>query len=294
MRMERGDISVALVMMAGLIIAVSTAFWLTRPDDEYFALFVRFDRVEGLDEQTPVRLYGFPVGRIEEISPQMTAAGSVEFRVELRIEREFLADSAIYIPMGTVARVNFPLIVGTPFIVLEAPEVGGARLPFGAEIPGLSAEPFMDRFQSITDQISTAVTETLARTTDLMDYVEHTLSRVDGTVSATEKGITEMLSGVSATVEATQRLTMRIVAEVDSIAPALKTTVDSVSAVLSEARQVLGTVDQMVNTTSPELEAILTSLDLAARRLNCFVTRISERPLRLLTGVGVRPAGIDP
>ena len=219
--------------------------------------------------------------------PQRTA-------FELRIERELLADSAIYIPMGTVARVNFPIIVGTPFIVLEAPEVGGAPLPFGAEIPGLSTEPFMDRFQSITDQISTAVTETLARTTDLMDYVEHTLSRVDGTVSATENGIIEMLSAVSATVEATQRLTMRIDAEVDSIAPALKTTVDSVSAVLGEARRVLGTVDQMVNTTSPELEAILTSLDLAAQRLNFFVTRISERPLRLLTGVGAPAAGIDP
>ena len=64
---------------------------------------------------------------------------------------------------------------------------------------------------------------------------------------------------------------------------------DSASVVLGEARQVLSTVDEVVGTTSPELQAILASLDSATQSLNYFVTRISERPLRLLTGVGVPP-----
>lgn len=294
MKMERGDVSVALVMMAGLIITVSTVFWLTRPDDDYFALFVRLDRVEGLDEQTAVRLFGFPVGRIERIIPQMTSTGLVDFRVELRIEEEFLADSALFIPMGTIARVNFPPIVGAAFIVLEAPEAGGAPLPFGGEIRGLSAEPFLDSFQSVTEEISDAVTETLTRTVALMDYVEGTLSRVDQTVTVAESGITEMLDAVSANLEATERLTLRIESEIDSIAPALRATVDSATVVLADVSRVLDTVDQMVGTTSPELEAILMSLDSATQRLNFFVTRISERPLRLLTGVGAPPTTIDP
>lgn len=86
----------------------------------------------------------------------------------------------------------------------------------------------------------------------------------------------------------------RIESEVDSLAPALKATVDSASVVLSEAGRVLSTVDQIANTTTPELEAILASLDSATQRLNFFVSRISERPLRLLTGVGAPPVVIEP
>jgi len=293
MKMERGDISVALAMVAVLLIALSTLFWLTRADDEYFALFARLDQVEGLDEQTPVRLFGFPVGRIEGIVPQMTPAGSVEFLVELRIEEQFLRDSTLFIPVGTVARVNFPLI-GAPFIVLEAPETGGEALAFGAEIPGISTEPFLDHFQVVADDISAAVTEALIRTTELMDYVEGTLGQVDRTVASTEGRILEIMEAVSASLEATERLTVRIEMEIESMAPVLRAAVDSVSIVIGQAGRVLDSVDQIVGTTSPELETILTSLDSVTQRLNFFVTRISERPLRLLTGVGAPPPAIDP
>ena len=301
MKIERGDVSVALVMVVGLAITLSTVFWLTRSDDDYFALFVRLDRVEGLDEAMPVRLFGFPVGRIENISPQINEAGAVDFRVELRIEREFLADSTLYIPMGTVARVNYPPIVGSPFIVLEAPEAGGARLPFGAEIPGESSEPFLDHFQRVADEISAAVSETLTRTTALMDYLEGTLGRVDGTIAATEGRVLDVLDAAHSSIEAAERLTVRIESEVDSMAPSIRAAVDSVSVVIGEARlavnrvdDVVSSVDDFVGTATPELDAILANLDSVAVRLGFFVTRISERPLRLLTGVGIPPDPIHP
>ena len=177
MKIERGDISVALVLVVGLAIIVSTVFWLTRAEDDYFPLFVRLDRVEGLDELTAVRLGGFPVGRVEDIVPQVTAAGFVDFLVELRIEQE----SAPFIARGTIARVNFPPIVGAAFIVLETPEAGGAPLPPGEVIPGESSDPLLDHFQNIADTITAAVTEALTRTVKLLDEVEGTLGRVDGT-----------------------------------------------------------------------------------------------------------------
>ncbi len=294
MKIERGDVSVALAMAAGLAITLSAVFWLTRSDDDYFALFVRFDRVEGLDEATPVRLFGFPVGRIESISPQIDEAGAVDFRVELRIEQEL--DSTLYIPFGTVARVSYPPVVGFPFIVLETPEAGGAPLPFGAEIPGESSEPFLDHFQRVADEISAAVRETLTRTTALMDNLEGTLGRVDGTIASTEDRVLEVLDAVNSSVEAAERLTVSIGSEVDSIAPSIRAAVDSASVVLGEARlavnrvdEVVSSVGELVGTTTPELEAILASLDSVVVRLEFFVARISERPLRLLTGVGVPP-----
>ena len=293
MKMERGDIQVALVLIVGLVIAGSTVFWLTRSDTDYFPLFVRLDRVEGLDEATAVRLSGFPVGRIEGIVPQFTEAGSVDFLVELRIEQDLLADSALYIAEGTIARVNFPPIVGAAFIVLETPPAGGARLPPGSTITGVSSDPLLDHFQDIADTITAAVTEALTRTVTLLDEVEGTLRRVDGTVSATERSILEVLDGVSSAVAAAERLTIRIESEVNALSPMIKAALDSASAVLGEAHQVLSTVEEVIGTTSPELEAILTSLDSATQSLNFFVARISERPLRLLTGVGASPDTID-
>jgi ABC-type transporter Mla subunit MlaD len=296
MRIERGDVSVALLLTMGLIIALSALFWTTRPDNEYFALFVRLDRVEGLDEQTPVRLFGFPVGRIQGITPQINEAGSVDFRVELRIEQEFLADSTLYIPMGTVARVSQPSIVGSPFIVLEAPESGGAALPFGAEIPGVGSEPFFDHFQRIADDITAAVEETLTRTNALMDHLEGTLGRVDGTIASTEEQVLEVLGSVSSSVQAAERLTVRIESQVDTLSPSMRAALDSATVVLRDARLavsrvdgMLVTVDDLVGTATPELTAILSNLDSATVRLNYFVNRVSERPVRLLTGVRPPP-----
>ena len=296
MKIERGDVSVAMVLVAGLVITLLTLFWMTRDDDDYFALFVRLDRVEGLDEATPVRLFGFPVGRIQSITPQISEAGTVDFRVELRIERELLADSTLYIPLGTLARVSYPPVVGSPFIVLEAPEAGGAALPFGAEIPGVSSEPFVDHFQRIADEVSAAVEETLARTNALMDHLEGTLGRVDGTIASTEDRVLEVLGAVSSSVQAAERLTARLETEVDTLSPSMRAVLDSATVVLAEARlaadrvdDMLASVDDMVGTATPELTAILASLDSAAVRLNYFVTRVSQRPVRLLTGVGSPP-----
>lgn len=296
MKIERGDVSVALVLTTGLVIAFSTLFWTTRPDDDYFALFVQLQRVEGLDEATPVRLFGFRVGRIQGITPQISEAGTVDFRVELRIEQEFLADSTLYIPMGTRARVSQPSVVGSPVIVLEAPETGGAPLPYGALIPGVSSEPFLDHFLRVADDITAAVEETLTRTNALMDHLEGTLGRMDGTVASTEAQVLEALGAVSASVQAAERLTVRLESQVDTLSPSMRAAFDSATVVLRDARLavnrmdgMLVSVDDLLGTATPELTAILANLDSTTLRLNHFVTRISERPMRLLTGVGPPP-----
>ena len=192
-----------------------------------------------------------------------------------------------------VQHINFPEIVGSPFIVLEAPEAGGVPLPYGAEIPGLRTQPFVEQVQNIIAEISAAVTETLERTVTLMDVAEGTLGRVDRTVTAAETRIPDVLDAVSASVAATERLTARLESEVDSIAPSLRASIDSAAVVLGEASRVLGSAGQMVSTASPELEAILARLDSVTLSFDFFVARITEKPPRLITGVGKPPSGRD-
>ncbi len=289
MNVERGDISVGATLLIAGVLAVSAWLWLTRPNDDYFALFVEYDRVESLSEQTPVRLQGFAVGRIQAIEPLSTPEGSVVFRVELRIEDRFMGDSALFIPQGTVARVQYPPVVGTPYIVLEPPAEGGAPLTAGSQIPGLRTEPFLDQIQVLTGQLSFTVTETLMRATQLMDSIESTLGRLDQTIDAAEGGVPEVIANLNRSILAAEELTAKVDAELGVTTPALRASLDSASAVIGDARRLINDAERMIETTSPKADKVLANLDSTTFMLNHFITRISQRPLRLFTGVGPPP-----
>lgn len=288
-RLERSDAYVSLALLTGLVLVLGAAYWLTSADRDYFALFVEYEQVEGLSEQTPVRLHGFPVGRIQEIKPTMTEAGSVVFRVELRIEQDFVGDSALFIPRGTTARVSHPPVVGSPFIVLEPPAEGGPALASGAEIPGVRSDAFLEQVQILTGQVSFSVTETLNRAVTLMDSVETTVQRVNSTVGVVERDLPEILAQIRHTVNEADSLTGDIRRMVDRTEPSLTATLDSASVVLGEAHTLVGRLDGMAAASEPRVDLILANLDSLTWVLNHFVTQISERPLRILTGVDPAP-----
>lgn len=294
MRIERGDVGVGLTMVGGLALAVAAWLWLTRPADEYFPLHVQYDRVEALTTSTPVRLQGFTVGRIQEIRPTSTEQGSVVFDLELRIEDRYLGDSGLTIPDGTVAHVQYPPVVGPPYIVLEPPAEGGPPLEPGSRIPGLRTEPFLDQIQVLTGQLSFTVTETLMRATRLMDSVEGTLGRLDRTIVAAETEVPEILVNLNRSVTAAEELTRRVEGELDATTPSLRASLDSASVVIGDARRLLREAEHLLETTQPRTEQVLANLDSTTYMLNHFINRISERPLRVFTGVGPAPARMRP
>lgn len=292
-RLERSDAYVSLALLAGLALVLGGTWWLTRADDDYFALFVEYERVEGLSDQTPVRLHGFPVGRIQEIRPAMTESGSVVFRVELRVEEDFVGDSALFIPEGTTAVISYPPVVGSPSIVLEPPAAGGRALASGAEIPGLRADPFLQQVQILSTQLSFSVTEALTRAVTLMDTVENAVRRVNRAAAVAETELPAILAEVRGTVHDADSLTGEIRALVQRTRPSLTATLDSASAVMSDARTLVGRLDGMARSTEPRLDLILANLDSLTWVLNYFVGEISERPIRILTGVDAPPPRHD-
>ena len=289
MRIERGDIGVGLTLLAALVLVVGGWLWLTRSGDDYFALFTELDVVDGVTTQTPVRLQGFTVGRVQEISPVSTEAGSVVFRVELRVEHEYLGENALRIPMGTVARVTFPPVVGPPFIILEPPAEGGAPLPSGADIPGMRTEPFLDQIQVLTGQLSFTVTETLLRTQQLMDSVENTLGKLDRTLTLTSEAVPEVVANVSATLASADSLMALIRAEVDTTGPQLRTTLYASDSLITDSRRLIDELEGLLVVTQPRAETILASLDSITYVLNHFMKQVAEKPTRMITGVRPPP-----
>jgi len=289
MRIERGDVSVGLTVLAALVVVVGGWWWLTRPDQDYFALVAEYDVVEGLTEQTPVRLQGFAVGRVQSIAPVADSAGAVAFRVELRVERRYLGEGGLRIPEGTVARVAYPPVVGPPFILLEPPPEGGPPLADGAEIPGLRTEPFLDQVQVLTGQLSFTVNETLQRTLQLMDSVQGTLGKLDRTLTTTSSAIPELLENLNASMETAQALMVKMSAQVDTTAPTVRASLDSANALLGDSRRLVGDVNGLLATSQPRAENILASLDSLTYLLNHFMKQVSERPTRLITGVRPPP-----
>ena len=289
MKIERGDVSVGLTVLAALAVVVAGGLWLTRPNQDYFALFTEFDAVEGLTEQTPVRLQGFAVGRIQSMTPQSTEAGSVVFRVELRVERKWVEEGALRIPDGTVARVAFPPVVGPPFIILEPPAEGGAALAAGAEIPGLRTEPFLDQIQVLAGQLSYTANEALLRTMQLMDSVQGTLDRLDRTLAATSSAIPELMESLNASMTTAEALMAQVSAQIDTTAPMMRASLDSANALLGDSRRLVAGVEGLLTTSQPRAETILASLDSLTYVLNHFMRQVAEKPTRILTGVKPPP-----
>lgn len=289
MKIERGDVGVGLTVAGALVVVVGAWLWLTRPDKDYFALYTEFDVVEGLNEQTPLRLQGFAVGRIRSIRPETTAQGATVFRVEMGVDRKFLGADGLRIPEGTLARVAYPPVVGPPFIILEPPPEGGPALEEGAEIAGLRTEPFLDQIQVLTGQLSYTVTETLLRTVELMDSVQGTLQRLDRTLDMTTSAVPGLLETVEASLASAEALMVKVTAELDTTAPLMRASLDSANALLGDSRRLMGDVEGILATSQPRAETILASLDSLTFMLNHFVRQVSERPTRLLTGVRPPP-----
>lgn len=289
MKIERGDISVGMTLLAAVVVMVGGWLWLNRAGSDYFALFTEFDVADGLTEQTPVRLQGFTVGRVRSITPVSTESGSVLFRVELGVEWKYLGDDALRIPEGTLARVTFPPVVGPPYIILEPPPEGGAPLATGADVPGMRTEPFLDQIQVLTGQLSYTVNETLLRTMTLMDSVQGTLSRVDRTLAMTSSAIPELLENLTTSMTNAEALMAKVTAQIDTTAPLMRASLDSANALLGDSRRLVADVEGLLATSQPRAETILASLDSITFVLNHFMRQVAERPTRLLTGVKPPP-----
>jgi ABC-type transporter Mla subunit MlaD len=77
--------------------------------------------------------------------------------------------------------------------------------------------------------------------------------------------------------------------DVRTLTPSAKATADSLQALLGDSRRAVVRLTQMADANEPQLTHTLASLDTTSALLQHFMKQVSDRPIRVLTGV--KPMG---
>lgn len=270
-----------------IVLAVVTALgWLAvdlpSADELWYA---EFPQAGGLVEQAPVQVEGFTVGRVTAIRPVIADSGSVHFRVTLRIP---MTRDPIPMPVGTVARLIPPAVVGQATLALVRPVRGTAMLAPGSTLPG-------EVLPSLADEVALTVTElrraalsandNLARLSDSLNSVAR---GVRGDVGALAVSVQQVLGRAELALAAVERDVAVLGEVLDDARPIPARTVallDSLGALAAELRVTTARMDSLTVTESPGIRRIVAQLDTATVAVNYVLKRFARRPLRFFTGI---------
>ncbi|MDX1675094.1 MAG: MlaD family protein [Longimicrobiales bacterium] len=293
MKWESSDLAVGAVVVAAAVILLGSFLWLSPAvAGGTYPLYTEFDRIDGINDQSNVVLRGYTVGRVGAIEPRV-GDGGLRFRVRLDIESELASGDSLLLPLGTTARLVPPPVIGAGFILLETPATVAGLLEPGSTIPGTRATAMLEQVQGITEDVSAEVVVTMDLARTLMDSVTAAIGTANRALAETSAAIPTLMRGLEAQLDATAALTADLQQQVDTLGPSTLATIDSVQLLLADSRALVRDLHGTVAVTTPEIRQILARLDTTTVLLNHFVRRVSEKPLRMLSGVDP-PPGLDP
>ncbi len=294
MKWESSDLTVGAVVVAAVVILLGSFLWLSPAvAGNTYPLYTEFDRIDGVNNQSNVVLRGYTVGRVGSIVPRVTEAGNLRFRVQLDIDAQLASGDSLLLPEGTTARLVPPPVIGAGYILLETPDHRAGTLAPGSTIPGTRNTAVIEQVQGMTDNVSSEIIATLSTARSLMDSVNAAVGTANRALSETSNLIPPLVEDLHQQLEATAALTSDIQQQVNTLSPAALATIDSVSALLSDSRALVGRIHGTVATSQPEIASILAHLDTTSILLTHFMREVSEKPLRVLSGVKP-PPGLEP
>jgi ABC-type transporter Mla subunit MlaD len=294
MKWESSDFTVGAVVVVAAVILLGSFLWLSPAvAGSTYPLYTEFDRIDGVNAQSNVVLRGYTVGRVGDIEPRIAADGDLRFRVRLDIDAQLASGDSLLLPVGTIARLVPPPVIGAGYILLETPDHRAGTLSPGATLPAVRNTAVIEQVQGITDDVSSEVILTMGTAQQLMDSVTLAVSTANRTLRETSALIPPLIRSLEGQLEATAALTADIQRQVNTISPAAMAAIDSVSALLADSRGLVGELQGTLVHTQPEIYSILAHLDTTTILLTHFMREISERPLRVLSGVEP-PPGLDP
>lgn len=294
MKWESSDFTVGAVVVAAVVILLGSFLWLSPAvAGNTYPLYTEFDRIDGVNAQSNVVLRGYAVGRVGAIEPRVTEEGNLRFRVQLDIDAQLASGDSLLLPEGTVARLVPPPVIGAGYILLETPGHRGGTLAPGSTIPGSRNTAVIEQVQGMTDNVSGEIISTLTVARSLMDSVTAAVGTANRALSETATLFPPLVDDLHQQLDATAALTADIQRQVNALSPAALATIDSVSALLSDSRALVGRLHGTVTASQPEIASILAHLDTTSILLTHFMREVSEKPLRVLSGVKP-PPGLDP
>lgn len=301
MKWERTDLIVGSVVVAALLIVLGSFLWLSPAlSARTYPLYTVFDRIDGLAGGANVMIQGYAVGQVGAIEPGLDAAGNMRFRVRMDIRFQLASGDSLLLMRGTRARLVPPAVIGSGYILLEPPDQVAPRLEPGATLPGVRATAVIEQVQSMTDEISGELVKTMQTSRALMDSMAVAISQTgeamgqaNALVEHTAETLPRLLGAVQQQLAAAESLTADLRDHVNTLGPAAAASIDTATMLLSDSRRLVQDLNTLLNTSQPEMEGILANLDTTTILLQHFVRQVSQRPLRMLSGVKP-PAGLQP
>jgi phospholipid/cholesterol/gamma-HCH transport system substrate-binding protein len=159
-----------IMMLAALILWIAVLSGRTGPTDDYYIVY---DNVMGLKTGVEILYEGFPVGHIEDISPE-EREGRRSYRVDVSVERGWP------IPEDSAAEITAPGFLSGYVIDIQAGESQTLLEP-GSEIQGREAEAMLAAVNSVADEVLKAIEENVRPLlASLSEGVPGILDNVDG------------------------------------------------------------------------------------------------------------------
>ena len=287
MKWERSDLGVGLAVVGAIVVLVGTLLWLSPAvSRDTYPLETEFNQIGGIAEQAPVYLRGFEVGRVAGIEPRLGDDGNLVFRVRMNIQALVGSGDSLLLPVGTVARLVPPPVIGSGFITLDLPPDGGrgAFLEPGAFIPGMRDTPMLDRVQTVSDSLTAELAVTLETARGLMGTLDQTAGAAGGMIAGSSQEIPLLLQELRQELVLAQQLTADMREHMATLVPTTVATIDSTQRVLSDTRALIQRLDATIAGQTPAIASILANLDTTTMLLEHVSRQVAYRPLSVLRG----------
>lgn len=132
-----------LGMLVALVVSVATLTGRTGATDDYVAYY---KNVTGLKFGTQVLYEGYPIGQVEEITPEASETG-MRFRVDLTVQEGWR------IPADSTAQIAAPGLLSALTIAISAGEASDALTP-GSEITSREQADIFAAVSAVAGEIS--------------------------------------------------------------------------------------------------------------------------------------------
>ena len=284
-------------MLAILLVWISLLAGRTGATDPYFVVY---GRVHGLKAGTEIFFDGYPVGRIDEITP-VAIGQERRFRVDLRIRSGWPVpeDSSARVLQGLFSRVVLDIRGGRSERVLEP----------GAEIPGEeSSDVFADvqsvarKFDAALEELRPVIEKAAVGGPEILENLRSLSADLDrasdqlGALLSAENA--DRLGRTLANAEAASGRFAELVggldatrARVDSVLASVNELVDGEGGDVSQAARDL---NHSLAAVARHIDAIASDLETSSRNLAEFTRQVREDPGVIVRGRERGDDGVQP
>ncbi len=243
-------------MIVALVVMLSLLAGRTGPTDNYSIVL---DDVTDVKYGTAVRFAGFPIGQVEEISPEYNA-GKYRFRLHVAVKQGWK------FPSDSIAR-----IAASSFLAGKTIEINGGQsqetIAPGGEIAGGTAADMFSLMAQVAGEIGDLSKSSLK---PLVARIGEIIDRIGAT---TETNLQQLMGSLNAIASEVNSKTPTIMSNVQDFSSQINVEMGKVDRILSEKN--IGAIDgSLANIQKATANAEVASRDL--KSLGARITQVAD------------------